>query len=630
MSSSVVANFSSSSANKGHGSYTQRYDELNSDFFDQFLTFDNHTAANDHESPDYSILPTHFDDGPINGEHCGTASPGFLGDSFMDPTSVEEDTSMMIDSAASFNIDLGSYFYAELSGRAAISDPELLSLENITLDSPQIPQHPQTSPSSPRKNEGPFMLRKNRIAASITHTLKRATGSIDRTLTRSPIKKAASSKTLRTKHSNTSQEFWEHELSQEAAKFEVKMEHLDSPTLSSAKLDYTLEDLESPASIPAYTQTSSGSRSSISPETTRTPLVGFPTKLSAPQVTSNLGYDTPIATPKLEPHHTLQTTYQGTSSSPFPATPRSQNNSGTWSQMPSSGTYVAYNNANNTDLPDMDDPIWWNNTATIPIAQPSPSGYHTNPQRATKSLIAMHLQNDLAYSANDVASDPFNMSQGLMIQMPSTNSTQLSSSFNMGEVSSPIQQATYFTSPKSGPREQRERQQFIPRTRNMHSYSHPNLGVSHISGQLPPTPTLRKSRSHHPSSQAFPQYLTQRQQLHKFSPREQYAQHANLSSHSDSDSGSPCSSPSLQVRKRKSAKSIKKSADSGPVDFVNYTPNDSKRILTGVAPSGSSKTKARREKEALDKRRKLSQAAVRAVKAAGGDVESLVEQGLFC
>jgi hypothetical protein len=56
---------------------------------------------------------------------------------------------------------------------------------------------------------------------------------------------------------------------------------------------------------------------------------------------------------------------------------------------------------------------------------------------------------------------------------------------------------------------------------------------------------------------------------------------------------------------------------------VNFTPHDSRKILTGVAPSGSSKTKARREKEAADKRRKLSQAAVQAVMEAGGDVGSL-------
>ena len=66
--------------------------------------------------------------------------------------------------------------------------------------------------------------------------------------------------------------------------------------------------------------------------------------------------------------------------------------------------------------------------------------------------------------------------------------------------------------------------------------------------------------------------------------------------------------------------------DSGAIDFVNFTPKDSAKLLNDVAPSGSSKTRARREQEARDKRRKLSEAAVRAVrraaKAAGGDVDN--------
>jgi hypothetical protein len=61
--------------------------------------------------------------------------------------------------------------------------------------------------------------------------------------------------------------------------------------------------------------------------------------------------------------------------------------------------------------------------------------------------------------------------------------------------------------------------------------------------------------------------------------------------------------------------------------FVNFTPSDKNILMTGVAPSGSSKTKARREKEAADRRRKLSEAAVKAVQAAGGDVEKLVREG---
>ena len=67
----------------------------------------------------------------------------------------------------------------------------------------------------------------------------------------------------------------------------------------------------------------------------------------------------------------------------------------------------------------------------------------------------------------------------------------------------------------------------------------------------------------------------------------------------------------------------------GAVGFVNFTPSDSRKILGGVAPSGSSKTKARREKEASERRRKLSEAAAKAVMEAGGDVEALRKEGLL-
>lgn len=73
----------------------------------------------------------------------------------------------------------------------------------------------------------------------------------------------------------------------------------------------------------------------------------------------------------------------------------------------------------------------------------------------------------------------------------------------------------------------------------------------------------------------------------------------------------------------KSSTSPRGSNKSVSVSFVNFTAHDSKKILTGVAPSGSSKTKARREQEAKDRRRKLSEAALRAVRNAGGDVEAL-------
>ncbi|KAL4972060.1 hypothetical protein BDW66DRAFT_144950 [Aspergillus desertorum] len=78
----------------------------------------------------------------------------------------------------------------------------------------------------------------------------------------------------------------------------------------------------------------------------------------------------------------------------------------------------------------------------------------------------------------------------------------------------------------------------------------------------------------------------------------------------------PVKAPSSLSTSAKGAKSV-------TVSFVNFTANDSQKILTGVAPSGSSKTKARREQEARDRRRKLSEAALQAVRKAGGDVEAL-------
>lgn len=77
-----------------------------------------------------------------------------------------------------------------------------------------------------------------------------------------------------------------------------------------------------------------------------------------------------------------------------------------------------------------------------------------------------------------------------------------------------------------------------------------------------------------------------------------------------------------------SSGSTKGSNKSLSVSFVNFTPSDSRKILTGVAPSGSSKTKARREQEARDRRRKLSEAAMMAIRNAGGDIDSL--EAILC
>lgn len=97
-------------------------------------------------------------------------------------------------------------------------------------------------------------------------------------------------------------------------------------------------------------------------------------------------------------------------------------------------------------------------------------------------------------------------------------------------------------------------------------------------------------------------------------------------------SKSPTRSPSRKrgrskSHRRKPSTSMLRSPAS--LDFVNYTANDSYKILSSVAPSGSSKTKARREQEALEKKKKLTLIAEQAVMDAGGDLEQLRKSGLF-
>lgn len=88
--------------------------------------------------------------------------------------------------------------------------------------------------------------------------------------------------------------------------------------------------------------------------------------------------------------------------------------------------------------------------------------------------------------------------------------------------------------------------------------------------------------------------------------------------------------PSRSSRRKSSGASLRSANNNSlMMGFVNYTPGDSQKILAGVAPSGSSKTKARREQEALERKRKLSLAAEKAVKEAGGDWEQLRASGLL-
>ena len=88
------------------------------------------------------------------------------------------------------------------------------------------------------------------------------------------------------------------------------------------------------------------------------------------------------------------------------------------------------------------------------------------------------------------------------------------------------------------------------------------------------------------------------------------------------------SSRTCSSSKRSSSKKGKDAPVSVEIEFHNYTPRDGSRILSGVAPSGSSKTKARREKEAKEKQGRLSQLAMQVVRDLGGDPRNYLAEGL--
>lgn len=157
---------------------------------------------------------------------------------------------------------------------------------------------------------------------------------------------------------------------------------------------------------------------------------------------------------------------------------------------------------------------------------------------------------------------------------------------------------------------------------DMPSYHHPQA-QQHQQQPMYPTPPTHATHPHH-AADLVP--IGTRPLSRSPSPTPQPRFHRRR------PSGQALRSSTTQSR-RKSSQSSHGSSGRAPssssagsslnVGFVNFTPDDSRKILTGVAPSGSSKTKARREKEAAEKRRKLSQAAVKAVIEAGGDVERL-------
>ncbi|KAJ5054196.1 uncharacterized protein L3040_000478 [Drepanopeziza brunnea f. sp. 'multigermtubi'] len=593
--------------------FSQGYEELGAEFFDQFLTY----SPEDNETPDYSTnqesssyleQSNRYQSANGSSSSIDEASNGIASWQYASWAPDNHDHDHVV---SSFNSASGDQFYG-ISARAAISDTELLSLEGIRLECPRADAYSHRSlPSSPTLALAhPPLRRKNCVVESLSKTFKKATANLDKSLLRSPIRKQKSTPKImgaihgNQNHSSSNLDLWDLKLDKFKFDFERDDAPLSPPPSSKApdvpQLAHFHSDPQKGELLDGFT---------------------YKNALTRPQHTArSTGYDTPLSSPTLDNNNypSRRTSQQLRSGSAlFPITPQAQNasgsgsGSGSWSQLPNS---PGFNSHGDTSIyPEIESPLWWGHAATAPMAHPSPNNFHSNAQRTSKTL-AMQLRNDLAYNNNnssnhnDLAYDSANMANGLMIQMPESATRQ---SFVMG--TPPQHSQGYFPSPHSQSHHYHQQQQQQQRQRH-HRQLSGNRQASHHARprhpQLSSPPVIRKSRS--------------------------------TSSDSDSESPSPLprhgqQQPAFHVRKRKTKSSKQatprtpssSSIAAGAVDFVNYTPSDSRKILTGVAPSGSSKTKARREKEALEKRRKLSQAAMRAVKAAGGDVDSLVEEGLF-
>lgn len=221
----------------------------------------------------------------------------------------------------------------------------------------------------------------------------------------------------------------------------------------------------------------------------------------------------------------------------------------------------------------------------------------------TRSPLAQTQQNQNSYLVSSLAQQksPINHS----IQQPQQDLLQgglmidFGSTFDLGSNSNAFASATTLHS-SSAPH--------IPTTSHQQATlsHHPYMSVTQhqIMENHSRSPSLSPSNTTSPKSRAALKNSQRRAHVRKMSSQ---------SAPAPKPANSKLSTPTKGAGSRPTSN----------VSFVNFTPNDSKKILTGVAPSGSSKTKARREQEARDKRRKLSEAALMAVRQAGGDVEAL-------
>lgn len=588
--------------------YRQDADPLDAaDIFGEFLNFDGDEAPNTPFDSDHNGNPDSFFMNPaaMLTESSVQSSPEDESEYFAASSQLGNVSSTASHGASQENdgTDIAELAFGEVSdpatggtthqlgyhghlGRESMSDNNLHRLEDISLRSPQtnVSSVPHTSSPAPTNTTG----RPKKVLEAISSKLRKATNTLGRRGRREQ----------------------QQERQQPSAQQHSSGQRATSPTLEHPPMAIHPR----PQRMHSVPQTNMGSLSHESPSSQ-----GFDPNSSAfvTGFSNDPFSDQPRAYPSPNAHYFNDGGMGPTAVHGFTRRIKSEQQlyQGPPSMLASTATIDTA-----SQMPQQQQQGGWQHPLTTPTAPEPWDGqeYVTSQEPRWWEFSmnasvnqAMHSQHgELPYEYGPL---PDSSAAGLMIHMPQPHPSQPGA---INDIALTAQ--TYLPPPPPIPGA--ERGSRPPRA--------PSSGTRHRNMSSSP---MRRTRG--PSASA--------------SPTQVHAQMRNQSRHSSTGSISsvrsnpgrgPGSAPNTPggVRKRRSRDVLGANLGGGislgggggeGLGFVNFTPNDGNVLMTGVAPSGSSKTKARREKEAQEKRRKLSEAAMKAVAAAGGDVDKLIQEG---
>ncbi|KAI0528241.1 hypothetical protein F5B22DRAFT_27970 [Xylaria bambusicola] len=318
-----------------------------------------------------------------------------------------------------------------------------------------------------------------------------------------------------------------------------------------------------------------------------------------------------------------------------------------WSSSSSSAMYIGDNGSGS-----IPNPSWWNDMVHKGETSHAEPTHHRHTAHGNGVLsnaahnLSMHKQQaEIPYEYNAELS-------GLMIHMPQPRVPQasvLNSNPNEHVLTTPTLSSSHYHTPT------------MTRTRSSHMQYNGSSSKGYGNMEKRPRPRAPSSGARHHGAQTSPRKLRNsmslgylREESQSPSPMSRQHKHAHAPAPSNGhhtinhQERRQHRSSSLTMRKQRSftrresrtssasfaASPTRAASSSGPsgtggggracLDFVNFTPNDGSVLMTGVAPSGSSKTKERREREAKEKAKQLSDLAFKVVEAAGGDVTKLI------